>query len=122
MKSDFSIRLGELRRERSLNQRQVAGDLGVSQAVLSHYENNIREPKLEFVLKVCAYYGVTADYLLGRSEERTDAATGLADEVYSKLKSLDELRHQENLLMDELRELCKKHRDDTTIEGQDYAR
>lgn len=36
-------------------------DLGISQALLSHYENGIREPGLAFVVKACDYYGVSAD-------------------------------------------------------------
>ena len=115
MKSVFAIRLGDLRREHSKNQRQVSGDLGVSQAVLSHYENGMREPKLEFVLKVCAYYDVTADYILGRTDERTDAATRLSSEICDKIKALEEIRAQEAQLIDELNGLCdkKKCRGDT---------
>ena len=67
MDLSFSSRLSALRRGRGLSQRQAAGDLGVSQALLSHYENGAREPGLAFVCRVCDYYGVTADYLLGRS-------------------------------------------------------
>jgi transcriptional regulator with XRE-family HTH domain len=44
--------------------------LGVSQALLSHYENGIREPKLDFVIRVCGYYNVSADYILGRTDEK----------------------------------------------------
>ena len=60
--------LSLLRRERGLSQRQAAGALGVSQAQLSHYETGAREPGLPFVCRACDYYGVTADYMLGRSE------------------------------------------------------
>ena len=59
-----------LRREQGLSQRKVAGDLGISQALLSHYENGIREPGLGFVTRVCDYYHVSADYLLGRTLDR----------------------------------------------------
>ena len=69
MKTDFAGTLSRLRREKSLSQRLVAADLGVSQALLSHYENGAREPKLEFVVKACDYYGVTSDYLLGRIDD-----------------------------------------------------
>ena len=48
-------------------QRKVAADLGISQALLSHYENGAREPGLGFVCRACDYYNVTADYLLGRA-------------------------------------------------------
>ena len=72
MDLNFSSRLSALRRGRGLSQRQAAGDLGVSQALLSHYENGAREPGLAFVCRVCDYYGVTADYLLGRSAHPGD--------------------------------------------------
>ena len=109
MRSAFATRLGELRRERSLNQRQVSGDLGVSQAVLSHYETDMREPKLEFVSKVCAYYGVTADYILGRSDERTDAATRLSSVICDKITELNELRAKEKSIIEELKAICKNN-------------
>ena len=47
--------------------------MGISQALLSHYENGLREPRLEFVVQVCDYYGVTADYILGRSEKQSSS-------------------------------------------------
>ena len=102
MRTKFALRLGELRKEQSLNQKQVASELGISQAMLSHYENNLREPKLEFVLKVCTYYNVTADYILGRTDERVDGATKLCENISDKLATLNEIRQQENLLLDGL--------------------
>ena len=65
MKEEFSKRLTLLRKERGITQKQAAQDLGVSQALLSHYEKGIRECGLEFVARVCEYYKVSADYLLG---------------------------------------------------------
>lgn len=69
----FSQALAHLRHEKGISQRQAAQDLGVSQALLSHYENGIREPGLAFVAKACDYYQVSADYLLGRTGSRTEA-------------------------------------------------
>ena len=66
-KRSFAQILSELRRTAGLSQRKAAADLGISQALLSHYENDAREPGLHFVCRVCDYYNVTADYLLGRS-------------------------------------------------------
>ena len=59
--------LSLLRQERGVSQRTAAGDLGISQALLSHYENGIREPGLAFVVKACDYYHVSADFILGRT-------------------------------------------------------
>ena len=70
MASEFSRTLSLLRQERGVSQRTAAGDLGISQALLSHYENGIREPGLKFVVKACDYYNVSADFILGRTLSR----------------------------------------------------
>ena len=68
MERGFSQTMSELRKERHLNQRAAAADLGISQALLSHYETGAREPGLDFVCRACRYYNVSADYLLGLSD------------------------------------------------------
>ena len=69
MTRGFSETMSELRRKKGASQRTAAADLGISQALLSHYENGAREPGLYFVCRACEYYGVSADYLLGRTDE-----------------------------------------------------
>ena len=59
--------LADLRRRKGVSQRKAAADLMISQALLSHYENGAREPGIPFICRACDYYGVTADYLLGRT-------------------------------------------------------
>lgn len=81
MASDFSRTLCLLRQERGISQRKAAAELGISQALLSHYENGIREPGLGFVTRVCEYYHVSADFLLGRTASR-DGAMIEASELY----------------------------------------
>lgn len=66
----FTSRLCSLRRERGLSQKEAAAGLGVSQALLSHYEKGIRECGLDFIVKAAEFYSVTCDYLLGRSDSR----------------------------------------------------
>lgn len=68
--SKFPVVLSQLRKERGISQKKAATDLGISQALLSHYEKGIRECGLDFVIKCSEYYGVTTDYLLGVSENR----------------------------------------------------
>ena len=70
MATDFSRTLSLLRQEKGVSQRKAAAELGISQALLSHYENGIREPGLAFVTRACDYYHVSADYLLGRTLSR----------------------------------------------------
>lgn len=68
--SKFAKILSQMRKERGISQKKAATDLGISQALLSHYEKGIRECGLDFVIKCSKYYGVTTDYLLGVSESR----------------------------------------------------
>ena len=81
MNEEFSRTLSLLRQEKGVSQRTAAGVLGISQALLSHYENGIREPGLSFVVKACDYYGVSADFLLGRTLSR-QGTTIAPDELY----------------------------------------
>ena len=69
LNNDFPRLISLLRKERGISQKDAAKSLGISQALLSHYENGAREPGLDFVCRACEYYGVSADYLLGRTDE-----------------------------------------------------
>ena len=79
MASEFNRILALLRKERGITQKQAAADLGSSQAQLSHYEKGIRECSLAFVVQVADYYGVSCDYLLGRSADRSGQTISVAD-------------------------------------------
>lgn len=67
----FNRILTLLRKERGITQKEAAANLGISQALLSHYEKGIRECGLDFVVRAADFYGVSCDYLLGRSPDRT---------------------------------------------------
>ena len=90
MDRSFPETLSSLRRERNISQRTAAADLGISQALLSHYENGAREPGLGFVCRACDYYGVSADYLLGRSDlpDAAENAARTAEKYLDKLRGL----------------------------------
>ena len=101
----FSLVLSSLRRDKGLSQRQVASDLGVSQALLSHYENDAREPKLEFVVKACDYYNVTADYILGRTDDRGDKPPLLIEILNGAVSDLQELKSAGDAIIEKLKYL-----------------
>lgn len=79
MNADFPRILTLLRKERGISQKQAAAELKISQALLSHYEKGIRECGLDFVVRTADFYGVSCDYLLGRSPERTGAQLSFDD-------------------------------------------
>ena len=78
--SDFSRILTHLRKEKGVSQKTAAEHLGVSQSLLSHYEKGIRECGLLFLVRAADYYGVTVDYLLGRSYDKNGKSISV-DEV-----------------------------------------
>lgn len=61
----FGERLLELRRAVGLTQKQVADELGIHSVTYLHYEKDQREPPLDTVMRIAAFYDVTTDYLLG---------------------------------------------------------
>lgn len=77
MSNIFAERLSSLRKEHRISQKEASAYFGISQALLSHYENGIRQCNIEFVVKAAGFYGVSTDYLLGISEAKTPS-----EEVY----------------------------------------
>ena len=61
-------RIKELRLERGWLQADLGKKLNAGKNTISRYENGERGLDVETILKLCEVFGVTADYLLGRSE------------------------------------------------------
>ena len=97
MNSDFPRIITFLRKERGLSQKQVASDLGISQALLSHYEKGIRECGLDFLVKAAEYFEVSCDYLLGRTVQRRLASVSAED-----LPESDEIRHLKGNMINQI--------------------
>lgn len=66
----FGEILASLREERGIYQKELAAILKVSVGTISNYENNIHFPDQEALLQLADYFGVTTDYLLGRTPYR----------------------------------------------------
>lgn len=62
-------RLKAIREERHLRQEDVAAALGVHFTTISKYEVGTSSLTDELICKFCDFYGVTSDYLLGRSNQ-----------------------------------------------------
>lgn len=61
--------LKALREDRDITQKEIADVLGVKQSAISKYEQGIREYKIEDLIKLCKFYNVSADYILGLTNE-----------------------------------------------------
>ena len=62
------MRLKFLREQKKLTQLKVAIDLNMSQNTVSRYESGEREPGIAELIKFADYYGVSVDYILGRTD------------------------------------------------------
>jgi len=97
--TNFSRSLSYLRQEKGISQRLAAQALGVSQALLSHYENGIREPGFPFLLRACDYYNVSADFLLGRTLSRDGTVLLDAEALLSHKPQRDSLISGDSLAL-----------------------
>ena len=63
-------RLRDLREDNDKTQQQIADILGTSQTMYARYERGANELPLRHLIKLCKYYNVSADYLLGISDKK----------------------------------------------------
>ena len=64
------IKLKELRKEKRITQVKLSMDLDTTQDSISRYENEEREMDYAMLIRVANYFGVSIDYLLGRTDKR----------------------------------------------------
>lgn len=64
----FAERLNELRKNKGLNQTELAKELNVAKQTVSNWENGNRNPDNDMLIKIANYFEVSLDYLLGRTE------------------------------------------------------
>jgi transcriptional regulator with XRE-family HTH domain len=99
--SDFPNTLRSLRNEKNYRQEDIAEVLGLSKQVISNYENGLREPSFDILIKLSEFFNVSTDYLLGRtifknsSEEKalafdsdsSNEASEFSIKIYRKLRA-----------------------------------
>ena len=67
---DYIRRIRDLREDHDKTQQEIAEILGTSQTMYARYERGANELPIRHLLKLCDYYGVSADYVLGRTNEK----------------------------------------------------
>lgn len=65
MKNAFSENLKYLRLEKGIGQVKLANELGVSKGIISFWENGLREPTMNSLIKIANYFSVSIDWLVG---------------------------------------------------------
>ena len=88
-------RLTQLRNERHMNQRRLAVELNISQAMISKYERGESEPGIDTICNIAKYFHVSTDYLLEMSDDKHAIASGLSKEekeILFGFKKLDSVQ------------------------------
>ena len=60
----------DLREDNDKTQQEIADFLGTSQTMYARYERGANELTIHHLMKLCDFYGVSADYFLGRSQNK----------------------------------------------------
>lgn len=66
----FAFRLQELRKEKRATQNDLAECLGITARAYRYYEEGKRYPDFQGLLTLADYFGVSLDYLVGRTDRR----------------------------------------------------
>lgn len=61
-------RLRQLRKAKKLTMKELGKKFNLAESTISGYENGIRKPDIELVERFASFFGVSTDYLLGRTE------------------------------------------------------
>lgn len=80
------MRLKELRKEKGIKQEVLCKELGITQSALSAWEIGRTTPSATSVAQLADYFGVSVDYLLGRSE--SNIASGYTPEAVAVFEVL----------------------------------
>lgn len=65
---DYIKRIHDLREDSDKTQQEIADFLGTSQTMYARYERGANELPIRHLLKLADYYGVSTDYILGRTD------------------------------------------------------
>lgn len=63
-------RMKPLREEKGLNMKEAAAALQLPYTTYRNHEQGLREPNSETLVQIANFYGVSVDYLIGRSASR----------------------------------------------------
>lgn len=88
---NFGTNLRNLRVSRHLTQQKIANDMGISQASITAYENNVREPSFETVRKFAEYFHVAPSILMPFSEVSDDEYVQNVAESFNRNPKLKKL-------------------------------
>lgn len=96
----FGDKLRALRLEHGLTQQELADKIELVKGSISAYEQSRKYPSVEVLIKLCQIFNVSADYLLGLSDDELLKKSYLTDEQVELVQKLIRELEQCNILID----------------------
>ena len=84
----FCKRLEGLRISYNLTQKQLADKLGVTKQTVSNWENDNILPSIETLMRICQFFNVSTDYVLGLDNKKYIEVSDLSLEVVSHIQQI----------------------------------
>lgn len=97
----LGMKLKALRQSRGITQAKLAEIAGVVTATISSYETGGNYPSIEILIKLCRYFDVSADYLLGLKDTREFNMTDLTDDQFQAVLLVIEQFRRLNCRLDD---------------------
>lgn len=97
----------ELMKERKIQQKDLAAEIGISQSVLSDWKSGRLKPSIDIILKIANYLDVSVDYLLGNDSAAVNNAQ-LTDKQKAVLAIAEQLPDEDVKKLIDYAELLAK--------------
>lgn len=102
MIAKFSTRLRELRLSKGLRLEQVSKLIGVSKDTILAYEDDIKQPSFEILVRLATLYRVSTDHLLGQTNSRSVDLSGLSEQEVALICELVETLTKKNEIINNM--------------------
>lgn len=104
----FAERLKELRKQANLTQVELAKRLGIGQSSYADWERSKKKPTQENLVKISQVLGVSIDYLVGNSEEKSNDLENI--ELLFRMNSKGLTEEEKKVFKKELIEFMEKRK------------
>lgn len=105
MSKVLADRLRQVRENKRKTQRDVAQVVGISDVGYGAWERGTNEPSIENLVKLCRYFNVSSDWLIGIDKEEADRRTPLVGRIEAIKTEADQAAATLSRLLGEIKTL-----------------
>lgn len=108
----LGTRLKQLRSSRGLRQDQLGALVGLNKTAIHYYENDMRQPSYETLVRLSSIFNVTTDFLLGCEKRSVIDVSGLTTSEINIVRSLVDSMAQKNMRIEGRMYMTGRNKDD----------